>query len=182
MLSGGERKLSIRPSVRLTNGDERPVRVCFGDDAHVRKEHAAKVRRECHRVRSAGAERNQPQSSAFAKPERRITGPVPAITKSTEALPHLAGRLKKSIDEVGECVPVSELVIALRARIAAALHDDEFDELLLEVVVFIEAQSTREKEGHAWLPPCHGDEAIHVFLSFRLLVFHRRRQTDGYEG
>ena len=96
--------------------------------------------------------------------------------------PCLAGRRKKSISEVSEGVPVGEFVIALGTQLVALLQDDEFDKLLLEVIVLGKAQSTAEKKGLAWLPSCHGDEAIHVFLSFRRLVSQRRRQTDGYEG
>ena len=74
--------------------------------------------------------------------------------QSAQALPHLGGRRKKSINEVAECVPVGELVITLRARIAATLHDDEFDELFLEVIVFGEAPTRRsEKQDDGLVPP-----------------------------
>ena len=46
--------------------------------------------------------------------------------------PLLDGDLKKPVHEAAERVPVSELVIVPGALSAAALHDDEFDDLLLE--------------------------------------------------
>ena len=90
-------------------------------------------------------------------------------------------RVKSLLDEVAKGVPVGELVIALGDRGAAALHDDEFDELLLEVVVFAETQGTPEKKRRARLPFRYGDKAIYIFLCFRFFVFQGSRQTDGYE-
>jgi len=60
---------------------------------------------------------------------------------------YLDGRLNKAINKAGEDVPVSELAIARGACSATALHNDEFDDLLLEVVVLNEVQSTAEKGG-----------------------------------
>ena len=60
---------------------------------------------------------------------------------------NLGGRLKKTIDELCESLPVGELTIARGARSAAALHNDEFDDLLLEVVVFGEAQKHPQEGG-----------------------------------
>jgi hypothetical protein len=95
---------------------------------------------------------------------------------------YLDGHLKKTINKAGEGVPVSELPIARGACSATVLHNDEFDDLLLEVVVFSEVQSTAKKEGHAWMPSRHRDKVIHVLLGFCPTVFQHRRQTDGYEG
>src|SRR5262249_40118010 len=46
-------------------------------------------------------------------------------------------------------LPIGELPILLGARSIAALEDDEFDDLLLEVVVLGEAQGTPKKGGSA---------------------------------
>ena len=48
-------------------------------------------------------------------------------------------RLQKVINEGGESVPISELAVMSGARSAAGLKNDEFDNLLLEVIVFGEA-------------------------------------------
>ena len=96
--------------------------------------------------------------------------------------PPFRGRIEKCLNEVGKSVPVGELAITLARCCAAAPHDDEFDDLLLEVIVLCQAQSTSEKEGHARMPPCDRDEMIHVSLRFCPLTFQYRRQTDGYEG
>jgi len=94
----------------------------------------------------------------------------------------LGGRRKKPINKAGESPPVGKLAITLGPSGASALHDDEFDDLLLEVVIFGEAQSTPEKKGHARLPTCHSDKVIDVLLCFCLRLFQNRRQTDGYGG
>ena len=71
-------------------------------------------------------------------------------TRSNPATPLLGGRLKKPINEAGQGVPVSELAIAIAARSAAALHNDEFDDLLLKVVVFGEAQGGSSAATTSW--------------------------------
>ena len=87
------------------------------------------------------------------------------------SLPLLRGRIEKLVNEACESIPVRELAIALVACCSGALHDDEFDDLLLEVIVVGEAQTTPEKEAHAWMPPCDRDKMIHVFLRFWPLTF-----------
>ena len=85
----------------------------------------------------------------------------------------LCGRLlQKAINEGGESVPISELAVT-SGELAAVplLKNDEFDDLLLEVIVLCQAQSTSEKEGHARMPPCNRDEMIHVSLRFCPLTF-----------
>ena len=47
--------------------------------------------------------------------------------------------VKEPINEIGKSVPIGELAVASGARGAAALENDEFDDLLLEVVVFGQA-------------------------------------------
>lgn len=47
--------------------------------------------------------------------------------------------VKEPISEIGKSVPIGELAIASGAREAAPLENDEFDDLLLEVVVFGQA-------------------------------------------
>jgi hypothetical protein len=64
---------------------------------------------------------------------------------SSLALVAVDSSLNKTINKAGEGVPISELPIARGACSATALHNDEFDDLLLEVVVFRKAQSTAEK-------------------------------------
>jgi hypothetical protein len=63
----------------------------------------------------------------------------------------------------------------------ATLHNDEFEDLLLEVVVFGEVQSAAEKEGHAWLPLRDRDKAIHILLSFCFRLFQHGRETYGFD-
>ena len=59
---------------------------------------------------------------------------------SSESSMRLCGRrLQKVINEGGESVPISELAVMSGARGAAGLKNDEFDDLLLEVIVFGEA-------------------------------------------
>src|SRR5262245_47882246 len=95
----------------------------------------------------------------------QVGGACKSKKTAREASPRwLAGRFKKSIDEVAEGIPVGELVIALGTRSTAALHDDEFDDLLLEVVVFSEPQCTSEEERRARSPSRYGYEAIGVLL------------------
>jgi len=88
--------------------------------------------------------------------------------------------LKKRINEAGQGFPVGELAIALAGFCAAVLHDDELDDLLLEVFVLGEAQGTSEEEGHTRLPPCDRNEMIHIPL--RCCPLQHCRQTDRYEG
>jgi len=47
--------------------------------------------------------------------------------------------VQEPVDEAGKCVPIGKLAVTSGARDAAALKNDEFNNLLLEVIVFGQA-------------------------------------------
>ena len=74
----------------------------------------------------------------------RLGPPTEHGSRSNLATPRLDGRCKKPLNEAGESVPVGELAVPSGAH-SAAFHDDEFDDLLLEVVVFGETRLVSQR-------------------------------------